>query len=94
MSDQTKIIACVPVNVEPIKELMGLTVVEPPPDSVIMKCDLCEQAIHVGPKQAEFLEDFPDTPKLCWVCAVITSRGVSPGDTDVKHLGGKGGTYK
>jgi hypothetical protein len=58
------IITCVPVNAE---AMIGIPY-KPGEGYTIAKCEMCENDMHLGPKQKEYKDDCPDAQMVCMVC--------------------------
>ena len=67
MGTQTYL-GCVPTNINDFIPA-GQPAWEPPADADRIFCDRCSQSMWIQAQQKKFLEENPDTGKICFHCA-------------------------
>ncbi len=72
-----------------LQKLLGIERYLPPQGATKILCDLCKRKFWIGPTQKAFLEQYPDTPKSCFVCAMPHLQKTK----GVISSGGAGGGY-
>jgi hypothetical protein len=75
-----------------VQRKMHMTGFKPGLGASKVACELCGQRSWIGLKQKQYKDEHPDTPAVCFACAVKHGANLAKGN--VKHLGGYSHQYE